>query len=159
MWSCIPETKTSAEADFLPDQKGTLYRGSSYFSTELSPALKKFFGVLGTPIDAKWVTQIEDFILLSDRETTLKTMMASLKEQNVLSQSERYQDFKSSALFDAYHLLWIAQPEYLKTQQEKAPIFKDFAAADFPTWLFKALLKTTISTNTIVCLNAKKIKA
>ena len=133
--------ENQAKADFLPDQKGTLYRGSSYFSTELSPALKTFLGILGAPIEAKWVTQIEDFILLSDRETTLKTMMASLKEQNVLSQSERYQDFKSSALFDAFHLLWIAQPEYLKTQQEKAPIFKDFAAADYPYMAFQGIVE------------------
>ena len=78
----------------IEEQLQKRYRNIKYFPSKINSQLNNLSEIIANPVNAKWVAIFEDFFIYSETEKSLKDLINSIIDKNILSSNEMYLNFK-----------------------------------------------------------------
>ena len=102
----------------IDEQLQRRYRDIKYFPSKINSQLNNLSEILANPVNAKWVAMFEDFFIYSETEKSLKDLINSIIDENILSSNEMYLNFKKK-LANENSFLWIGNPNEIFNNSNK----------------------------------------
>lgn len=126
-----------AAAAFLPEIGEKTYRNISYYPSTLPKSLVVFLSIFSNKTEMKWISKVDDFLLLSPTEADLKILIAAYKDGKNLSNTLAFQQFSEDILAEKNSLLWLANNQQLKNNNANSSFWKKIDDQDFPYLAFQ----------------------